>query len=241
MLRIAICDDMPEFLQKTSDLICQWQNRPEFFSLETFSDGDSLIAVHAGKPFDIIFLDVVMPLLNGIETAREIRQTDRSVKIVFLTSSAEFAVESYTVKADNYLLKPVSPEALYRCLDELNEDIPDNSRFLIARGPTSVHRVPFRDIEYVEAQNKQALISLVGGTNVRTTEPLYSLESKLLFSDGFFKCHRSYIVNLQRIETYTPKEIRMRSGFRIPIARGSQKEFESIYFEFLFGKAGDNG
>lgn len=241
MLRIAICDDMPEFLRETSDLICRWRNRPEFFTVETFSDADALIAAHAGKPFDILFLDVVMPLLSGIEAAREIRQTDRSVKIVFLTSSAEFAVESYTVKADNYLLKPVSPEALFRCLDELQADILENSRCIIAKGPTSVHRVPFRDIEYIEAQNKQVLFFLANGGSVSSTEPLYSLENKLLFSDGFFKCHRSYIVNFQRIETYTPKEIRMRSGCRIPISRGCQKEFESVYFSYLFGKAGDNG
>lgn len=241
MLRIAICDDMPEFLRETSDLICRWQNRPEFFTVETFSDADALIAAHAGKPFDILFLDVVMPLLSGIEAAREIRQTDRSVKIVFLTSSAEFAVESYTVKADNYLLKPVSPEALFRCLDELQSDILDNSRCIIAKSATSVQRVPFRDIEYIEAQNKQVLFSLASGGSISSTEPLYSLENKLLLSDGFFKCHRSYIVNLQRIETYTPKEIRMRSGFRIPISRSCQKEFESAYFEYLFGKAGDNG
>lgn len=239
MLRIAICDDMPEFLQKTSDLICRWQNRPEFFTVETFSDGDSLIAAHAGKPFDILFLDVVMPLLNGIETAREIRQTDRSVKIVFLTSSAEFAVESYTVKADNYLLKPVSPEALYRCLDELQSDIRENSRYIIAKSATSVHRIPFPDIEHIEAQNKQVLFFLANGSTVSSTEPLYSLENKLLLSDGFFKCHRSYIVNFQRIATYTPKEIRMRSGCRIPISRSCQKEFELAYFEYLFGKAGD--
>jgi len=195
MLGIASCDDMPEFLQKTSGLICGWQNRPEFFSLETFSDGDSLIAAHAGKPFDILFLDVVMPLLNGIETAREIRQTDRSVKIVLLTSSSEFAVVSYTVKADNYLLKPLSPEALYRCLDELQADIRENARSIIVKSPTSVHRVPFRDIEYIEAQNKLVLFSLANGESVSSTEPLYSLENKLLLSDGFFKCHRSYIVN----------------------------------------------
>ena len=71
------------------------------------------------KPFDIILLDVVMPLLNGIEAANELREKDKNVKIVFLTSSPEFAVASYTVKASNYLLKPVEPAKLFACLDEL--------------------------------------------------------------------------------------------------------------------------
>jgi len=239
MLRVAICDDMPECLQQTQALIHQWKGKPEYWHLETFPDGDALITAHTAQPFDIIFLDVVMPLLSGMEAAREIRQFDRSVKIVFLTSSAEFAVQSYTVKADNYLLKPLSAGDLYACLDELYQDILENARCITVKSATSVHRIPFQSIEYIESQNKQVLFYLSGNTAISTAEPLYSLESRLLLSDGFFKCHRSYIVNFHRIETYSQKEIRMRSGCRIPISRGCHKEFESAYFAFLFGKAGD--
>jgi DNA-binding LytR/AlgR family response regulator len=239
MLRIAICDDLPEASAKTEQILRQWPGMPEHWQLHTFSDGDSLIAAHTASPFDIIFLDVVMPLLNGIDTAREIRHADRSVKIVFLTSSAEFAVESYKVKADNYLLKPTSAPALYRCLEELYRKIQDKDRCITVKSTAAAHRIPFQDIEYVESQNKQVLFSLVEGTNLFSTEPLYSLEKKLLYSDGFYKCHRSYIVNLHRIKTYSQKEIQMRSGCRIPISRSCHKEFEAAYFEFLFGKAED--
>lgn len=171
MLRIAICDDMSEFLLSTKIQLEQWKDKPEELIIELFNNGDSLIEAHIANPYDIIFLDVLMPLLNGIETASEIRKHDRSVKIVFLTSTSAFAVDSYTVHADNYLLKPVA-------------------------------------------------------------------QDKLLLEDGFFKCHRSYIVNIYRIVTYMQKEIRMQSGFRIPVSRSCHAEFESAYFDLLFRKNG---
>lgn len=239
MLRIAICDDMPDILEQTKQAILQWNSVSEVIHIETFSDGDALISAHQNKPFHIILLDVVMPLMNGIETAREIRQTDQNVKIVFLTTSSDYAVESYTVKADNYLLKPLIPEQLYTCLNDLYAQIVTAVKSVIIKTATAIHRVSISGIEYLEAQNKQVLFTMVDGSSILSTKPLYSFGDELLLSDGFFKCHRSYIVNMNQIEAYTQKEIKMRSGCRIPISRSCHKEFESAYFELLFGKAGE--
>ena len=240
MLRIAICDDNAEFVKQTADMVSLWPSLPCGTGCYTFDSSDSLITAHAGSPFDIILLDIVMPFINGIETAREIRQNDKNVKIVFLTSSPEYAVESYTVKADNYLLKPVAPDALYRCLDELAEDISQRCSTITIKGRYSVYRIPLDDIEYVEAQNKHIIFYMYNGASVDTTEPMHIHENSLTLSDGFFRCHRSYIVNINRIDTYTPQEIKMRSGCRIPIARSCRKEFESAYFSVIFGKAGES-
>ena len=123
MLKIAVCDDTHSFLIDTQEMIRQWPNRPAGMSVSLFCDADALIEAHKAEPFDIILLDVVMPLLNGIEAASEIRRQDRSVKIVFLSVSPEFAVDSYTVKADNYLLKPANRQQLFACLDELYAEL----------------------------------------------------------------------------------------------------------------------
>ena len=77
------------------------------------------------------------------------------------------------------------------------------------------------------------------GSHILSSDPLYAYEDMLTARDGFYKCHRSYIVNVFRISKYTSKEITMRSGCRIPISRNVHKEFESTYFEITFGKAGD--
>lgn len=239
MLRIAVCDDVQTFSEQVQQQILQWKGRPEELTVETFSDADALITAHQKNPFDIIFLDVVMPLLGGIEAAGELRQQDKSVKIVFLTSSPEFAVDSYRVRASDYLLKPLDPHALFRCLDELARDIRRNAKFIPVRSRSAVHRVELSRIEYIESSNKVVLFMLSDGRTIVSQEPLYYFENRLLLSDGFFKCSRSYIVNIHHIDSYTPKEIKMRSGYRIPISRSCHKEFESAYFTVLFGKAGD--
>lgn len=240
MLRIAICDDMPDFLTDTKNIIEQWNNRPDDMTISLFTDGDTLIESHAVTPFDIILLDIVMPLLSGIETAAEIRRTDRSVRIVFLSSSAEFALDSYSVKAANYLLKPIDSNQLWNCLNELYADILNYAKCITIKSTTTIHRVELRNIEYLEAQGKQVHFSLTNGTDIKALDPFYVYENKLLLEDGFFKCHRSYLVNMNKIETYTLKEIKMRSGSRLPISRSCQKDFEAAYFSLIFGKVGDN-
>lgn len=238
-MRIAICDDQSVFLAQLQSALASWPDRPPATVVEVFEDGDALIHAHTVAPFDIILLDVVMPLLNGIETARELRQQDKTVKIVFLTSSAEFAVDSYSVKASNYILKPLDVSRLYLCLNELTDDIRSRARSITAKCSNCLQRIELNSIEYLEAQNKHVLFVLSDGRTVSSTEPLYAFKPRLLLEDGFFQCSRSYIVNIHLIETYTPKEIIMRSGCRISISRNCQKEFEDAYFSLLFGKAGD--
>ena len=239
MVRIALCDDSSAFLEQTKFMIERWDKCPQNITMELFEDGDTLILAHAKKPFDIILLDIVMPLLNGIETAKELREKDKNVKIVFLTSSAEFAVDSYIVKASNYLLKPLESEKLFLCLSELISEL-QSPRCITVKGIDATHRIAISDIEYIEAQGKHIVFSLFGNKAVKTSEPLYAYENTLVIDDGFFKCHRSYIVNIHYIDSYSRSEITMRSGYSIPISRSCQKDFEAMYFRVIFGKVGDD-
>lgn len=234
MLRIAICDDMSAFLLSVRKQLEQWDNRPDNLEIELFADGDSLMEAHLAKPFDIILLDIIMPMLNGIDTASEIRKNDKAVKIVFLTSSAEYAVDSYTVRADNYLLKPVEADRLYRCIEDLYEDIKSRAKCIYIKSLNKVYCIETDSIEYIEAHGKKETVHLTGGKIIEADNPHYFFEEKLLLEDGFFKCHRSYIVNIYQIHTYTQKEIRMKSGASIPIARSCHSSFEAAFFNLMF-------
>ena len=239
MLRIAFCDDNNNFLQEISDMAANWSCSLYHIVCETFDNADALLNAHKIFPFDIIFLDIVMPMINGIETAREIRRHDKKTQIIFLTSSSEYAVESYTVKANNYLLKPVTEETLFACLNDILSEISLRPQTLTVKGLHSMQKIALDEIMYVEAQNKRILFTLANGTTFQSTEPLHTYQDTLSLNDGFFKCHRSYIVNINHIDTYTSKEIKMHSGYYIPISRNCQKAFESAYFNVLFGKAGE--
>ena len=239
MVRIGICDDSPAFLQQAQFMIDHWDHRPSNVTTELFEDGDALLLAHSKKPFDILLLDIVMPLLSGMDAARELREKDKTVKIVFLTSSPEFAVESYSVKASNYLLKPVEPDKLFACLSELIAEVNNTPKYIVVKSHDTSHKISLSSIEYIESQNKHIIFYTADRKVIRTTEPLYTYENMLTAEDGFFKCHRSYIVNIHHIESYSHLEVITHSGCRIPISRSNQKVFEEIYFRVVFEKAGE--
>lgn len=240
MIRIGICDDSRTFLKEMESFIADWNENTQNIVTELFEDGDSLVQAHAKNPFDIILLDVVMPLFNGIDTAGELRAMDKNVKIVFITSSPEYAVDSYTVKASNYLLKPLDPSKLYACLGELFAEIKSSGRFISVKGSNALHRIQLDELAYIESQGKHICFMLTDGQCIQSTDPLYTYEDRLITEGHFFKCHRSYIVNLRHINKYTIKEITMHSGQIIPISRNCHKSFEAAYFSEVFKKAGED-
>lgn len=123
-MKIAICDDDSQELAKISSFIETYRLKKNvLLTYKTFQSATELVSAMESGAYNILLLDILMPGLNGIQAAHEIREFDGVTKIVFLTSSPEFAVESYQVKAHNYILKPVSKEKLYHMLDELiNEE-----------------------------------------------------------------------------------------------------------------------
>ena len=125
MLQIAVCDDNIDELSNMVQLVDLYRTS-KHLSCEyaVFSNGFELVsALEKGKRFDIYCLDIIMPGFTGIDVAKEIRSFDKTVPILFFTSSPEFALESYSVKAINYVLKPISKEKLFFTFDEMLEQI----------------------------------------------------------------------------------------------------------------------
>ena len=235
MIRIGVCDDSRAFLEEIKILLSDKRRLCSSVSFEMYTSGEALIRAHGAKPFDIIILDMIMPQMNGMETAVCLRRRDSNVKLVFLTSTSEFAVESYSVKASNYLLKPLDTDKFYSSLNSLIEEEETAALCVTVKSHTVSHRIPLPQIEYVEAEGKLTVFNTRSSKRVESHDPLYTFEEILCEENGFFKCHRSYIVNVSCIDSYTGKDLTMRSGTVIPIARSCQKSFESIYFRIMFG------
>ncbi len=237
MIRLAICDDEAHCLESTRQMIEQWSASYGItVQISCFDNGDALLKSIRSTNIDIILLDIMMPLLNGMDTAHEIREFNKSVKIVFLTSSPEFALESYSVKASGYILKPISLERLSAALNDCTAAMQKEPEHLLLKSTYGYHKLYLYDIEYIEAQNKRVVFFLKSGQMLTTTEPLCSFENKLLTKGGFFKCHRSYIISMSHVNSFSSTEITMKSGCAIPIARGSGKVFQDAYFSFMFGE-----
>lgn len=235
MIRIAVCDDSPKFLQQALNMVERWSQQCGIpTEIYPFDNGDALLSKNAVTHMDIIFLDIIMPLQNGIDTAKELRQSDNAVKIIFLTSSPEFALESYEVKAQGYLLKPVTYEKIKETLDDCSHSFETEAENIVLKTAFGYQKLYFHDIEYLEAQNKRVVFYLRTGKTVEAAEPLHSLEERLSINDGFFKCHRSYLVYIPNVDHFSMTEITTKSGRSIPIARGYGKAFKDAYFALVF-------
>ena len=235
MLKIAVCDDSPDFLQLAVDMVERWTEQSRIQTeIYRFDNGDALLAKNAVTHMDIIFLDIIMPLQSGIDTAKELRQSDNAARIIFLTSSPEFALESYEVKAQGYLLKPVTYEKIRETLDECSHGLETESENIVLKTAFGYQKLYFHDIEYAEAQNKRVVFFLRTGKTVEAAQPLHSLEDRITENDGFFKCHRSYLVYLPNVDHFSMTEIITKTGRSIPIARGYGKSFKEAYFTFVF-------
>ncbi len=235
MLTVGVCDDKAESLNCTVEYINKWSEKSGIpVSIHTYDNGDSLLNAEHSISHDIIFLDIIMPLLNGIDAAKELRKTDKAARIVFLTSSPEFALESYSVKANGYILKPVTYEKVKDALDECASAVKEEPQNIVIKTPFGYQKLYLHNIEYAEAQNKKVIFFLKGGGTAETAEPLYSFEDKLTLENGFFKCHRSYLVYMPNIESFNSTHLTTNSKRTVPIARGYAKAFKESYFTVMF-------
>lgn len=235
MLKIIACDDDVAFLDRLHRMIDRWSSETgTAVDVALVTRGEDLLTRHAASRADIILLDMIMPLVNGMDTARELRQADTAVRLVFLTSSPEFALESYEVRAFDYLLKPVAYERLAQLLDELSSMRPAATDELVIKTSFGYHALRLSDIEYAEARNKHVVFHLRDGRDIEALESFRSVEDRLAQNATFFKCHRSYQVNLRNIDHFDRTDIVMRSGACIPLSRSCKQGFQDAYFAVRF-------
>lgn len=235
IMKIAVCDDDEIFIDSTCALIEQWADRNNTsLTLFRFSNGDDLIDACRKECMDLIILDIVMPLLNGMDTAKELRNAGQAVPIIFLTCSREFAVESYEVKAFNYLMKPIDSEKLFAILNDFLKtlDLPKNT--FTAQTGNGFLQIMISDVDYLEAQNKHVLFYMENGKTIAVHERFSKCAEVFSPKNGFCCCHRSYIVNLSNVKQFSKTEIITRHHAAIPISRNRYATFKETYFKHMF-------
>ena len=234
-MKIAICDDEVAVSEVTKSLLQQWAiHQSVSLSVHCYENGDDLILAQKNECFDLIFLDVLMPLLNGIDTAKELRRQNQNVPIIFLTSSKEFAFDSYEVKALQYLLKPVSPNQLWSIMDDFMALIKNQKEIFVARTSDGFCKIALEDTNYLEAQNKSVLVFPRNGTSIEIRELFSRCEEVFSLEQGFFRCHRSYIINLNFVNQFTKNSVTMTDGVTLPISRNRSLAFKEAYFSYMF-------
>jgi DNA-binding LytR/AlgR family response regulator len=238
-MQIAVCDDNELDLEHIIGYLNMYQKEscPELI-WHTFTSGMQLCTTMHAHTYDAIFLDILMPGMNGMDTAREIRLIDESVKIIFFTSSPDFALESYEVQAMNYLLKPVSCEHLFHVLDAVRLEEKTIPEGLSLKTQSSLLHISYDSLSFVEVRQKHLYFNLVGGSLKTISAPLREVETDLLARPEFCKVHRSFIVNLNRMSELTTSDLISSDGARIPISRLLYPQVRQQYMEWFFSDAG---
>ena len=237
MLKIAVCDDSRELLEKVEKDLLEYESvRSTPVTVHTYTNAVDLLDGLKKTDYDILILDIIMPGFTGMQAAHEIRKFNEEIKIIFLTSSKEFAIESYSVGAYYYLLKPVLNEKLFSVLDKVVSEITSKQESCVIYTHMGIVNIPFAKIECLEVYNKHLVFHLSDGSTKETRGALTDYENVFLERKEFLKIHRSYILNMDYIHSIEAGEIATYSGKRFPVSRLLAKDIKEHYMNYMFTK-----
>ena len=233
---IAICDDDASVLAQLANAVESYAaERAPAIHLKLFSDAAVMLEAARAEHFSHYFLDIMMPGMDGIAAAQAIRTFDADAALVFLTSSNEFAWQSYQVRACDYLLKPVTEAQLFTLLDRLREKDESAEEHICIQNGRSVYRIPFAQLSHVEVNQKRLYFHMADGQLRQIPGTMAEYEQELLSRPEFIKIHRSYIVNLRQISILSPEGCIMFSGKNLPVSRLLYNQVHRQYIAQLFG------
>ena len=231
MIRIAICDDEKHMSDHIRSLVSDFfRKKNREISLRMFSGGEELLSYNG--QIDILFLDIQMKDMDGMETARKLRADQFRGFLVFITVLKEMVFQSFEVQAYDYLVKPVDKkqfektmERLYASMQNASEDI-----LLVQKGYEG--RIIREDeIVFCEIIDRKIYLNLTSGEVVDYYERIENLETKL--DNRFYRCHRSYLINLKHLKGYKNGTACMDNGKEIPVSRLRSREFSGVVLQYM--------
>lgn len=236
-LFVAICDDLAEERVRLANMVRAYGERCHLtIRLRLFSSGDELVNVFTRpRQFQIVFLDIYMPGSSGVDAARSIRAVDRDVSIIFVTTSQDHGLDSFEVRAADYLVKPFQEEDVARALDWCLEHIPEPLRCLSVLSEWERREIPLASIQYIDVYGHQSRIHLQGEVVV-TRRGLDDLESAIDSRD-FLRCHRSSLINMNYVRGLEGNDFRMTDNSLVPISSSNISAVRSKFIDWTYLKA----
>lgn len=242
VVKIAIVDDEAKAREELQQALCGCGiELVEQAEMQFFASGEDFLAGFRPDSFALVFLDIRMQGRNGIETARAIRKQGAEVPIVFLTSSADYALEGYQVFPAGYLLKPAG-KALPQLVEILRQCLPELSAVLVVQLNGRDLQVPRARIAYVDVKGSRrvggrrgCVVHLLTGRELAVDTP-YAEAAAALRTADFAECYNHLLVNLAAVAELLADGFVLKNGERLPISRRLYRETAHDYMEYLLRK-----
>jgi two-component system response regulator LytT len=231
-MRIAVCDDEEKFRNQARDMVDKLAGSLDVV-VDAYSDGNQLLAAFDKKPYDVLFLDIEMPAMDGITLAKKLRERSDSIYIVFLTGHVEYALEGYEVNALRYLTKPVQEEKLREVLRFVMDQSTSKKQLMIKEDGEEL-LLNIADIVYFEAQNQYVMIYTTDGEHL-VRYNIGDFEEQLK-ADGFFRVHRGYLVSLAKVKKLVKSEVIMDGEdgeVSVPVSRSNVKPLKEALYAYV--------
>lgn len=234
-LRIAITDDLNSEREKLSSAIAAPFEKVGLAigNIDEFTSGEALLRQFSAGKYDLIFLDIYMGGISGVETAKRIRSIDKNVMLVFVTTSNEFASVSYAVKANFYLLKPIRSDSIKQLAETLAQQM-QNTRSVAALPDGTV--IPLSSLVYTSCSGHYVNVYLVGSEplKIRTTHKImYEALSKY---EGIISCNKGVLVSLANVAKLDGENFTMINGDTVPISRRKMTQIKNDYTRFVLNR-----
>ena len=243
ILQILLCDDKKDelldisaylkaYFDSSSVQSGEWSNHsPLCFD----NPRNALDFLECGNHVDVAILDIIMPDMTGIELAEKFRESGYEGYIIFITTINDYASQSYSVKAFDYILKPVSMSAVTKLMDRLIEDCRngDNESFLL-KVKTEKQQIKYKELIYVEVMRHNLYFHLSKGRTVTAYASLKEYADTLLRDKRMIRANNSFIINIDYISAFENQAVVMQDGAKISVTCGF-KDFKNVCYSRMFG------
>lgn len=234
MIKIVICEDEKEQHELLEKYIKEiFDGLSILYELRVFNSGEELLENYP-KDTDILLLDIQMGQINGMDTARKIRKLHDKVEIIFITSLIEYVLEGYEVRAYRYLIKPVKYDDLKNNIINCIKEIDIKNKYIRIKEEGNRIKLDINEISYIEVQKEDITI--------HTLNQIYEIKGtmnnieKEIDCCRFFRCHKSYLVNLDYIKSIKQYVAILENKEEVPISRYRFKETKDKFFDLIEDK-----
>lgn len=242
-MNIAICDDDQQSCEILNIMLKEYATKNDVtdISVSIFTDGHDLLdAIQEDESFDICILDIVMPAVSGIDLGVKLRDCGYNGLIIYLTASRDYALDSYKVKAFNYILKPVVPENLYSTLDDALKDISSKvDKSIIIKTKDGNVRISASSILYVELSKRILVYHLADGSTIESIYirvPFSEAIKELLEAKHFVQCGAGNVINLSQVTMVCNDEIIFKDNLSAFFSKKVCNELRTVWTDYWFSK-----